>query len=48
MGLMLQFFLLTTELQINIIRFKVVPLGSHIPPDRLLSLPVALLKVFIW
>jgi len=36
-------FLLTTELQINII-----PLGSHTPPETLLPLPVAVLDVFMW
>jgi len=41
-------FLLTTELQINIIPFKVVLLGSHIPPQTLLLLPVAVLEVFMW
>jgi len=40
--------LLTTELQINIIPFKVVPLGSHTPPEMLLPLPVAVLEVFMW
>ena len=28
--------------------FKVVPLGSHTPPETLLPLPVAVLKVFMW
>ena len=41
-------FLITTELQINIIPFKVVPLGSHTPPETLLPLPVAVLEVFMW
>ena len=41
-------YLLTTELQINIIPFKVVPLGSHTPPETLLPLPVAVLEVFMW
>jgi len=40
-------FLLTTELQINIIPFKVVPLGSRTPPEKLLPLPLAALEVFM-
>ena len=48
MRLVLKKFLLTTELQINIIPFKVVPLGSHRPPNTLLPLPVAVLQVFMW
>ena len=43
MRLVLLIFL-TPELQINIIPFKVVPLGSHTP----LPLPVAVLEVFVW
>ena len=42
------FFLLTTELQINTIPFKIVPLGSHMPPETLLPLPVAVLEAFMW
>jgi hypothetical protein len=45
---MLQNFLLTTELQINIIPFTVVPLGSHAPSQKLLPFPVAVLEVFMW
>ena len=41
-------FLLITELKINIIPFKIVPLGSHTPPETLLPLPVAVLEVFMW
>jgi hypothetical protein len=41
-------FLLTTELQINIIPFKVVPLGSHTLPETLLPLLVAVLEGFMW
>jgi len=41
-------FLLTTELQINIFFFKVVPLGSHTPLETLLPLQVAVLEVFMW
>ena len=48
MRLVLLNVLLTTEQQINIIPFKVAPLGSHTPPETLLPLPVAVLKVFIW
>jgi hypothetical protein len=44
----IKFFLLTTELQINIIPFKVVHLGSHTPLETLLQLPVAVLEVFMW
>ena len=32
----------------NIVPFKVVPLGSHTPPETLLPLPVAVLQVFMW
>jgi len=32
----------------NIIPLKVVPLGSHTPPETLLPLPVAELEVFMW
>jgi hypothetical protein len=32
----------------NLIPFKVVPFGSHTPPETLLPLPVAVLEVFIW
>jgi hypothetical protein len=39
-------FFIRTELQINIISFKVVPLGSHTPPETLLPLSVAVLAVF--
>jgi len=48
MRLVLYFFSLTTELQINIIPFEVVPLGSHIPPQTLFPLPLAVLEVFMW
>jgi hypothetical protein len=41
-------FLLTTELKINIIPFKVVPLGSHTSPETLFPHPVAVLEVFMW
>ena len=41
-------FLLTTEIQINIIPLKVVLLGRYTPPETLLTLPVALLEVFLW
>ena len=41
-------FLLTAEIQISIIPFKVVPLGSHTPPEMLLPLLVAVLEVFMW
>ena len=40
-------FLLTTELQINIIPFKVIPLGNHTLPETLLPLPAAVLEVFV-
>jgi hypothetical protein len=41
-------FLLTTKLQINITLFKVVPLGTHFPPETLLPLQVAVLEFFMW
>src|SRR5215510_9563888 len=41
-------FLLTTELKINIIPFKVVPLGIHTQPETLFPLPVAVLEEFMW
>jgi hypothetical protein len=41
-------FLLKTELKINIIHFRVVPLGRHTPPEKLFPLPVAVLEVFMW
>jgi hypothetical protein len=41
-------FLLTAQLKINIIPFKVVPLGSHTPPEKLFPLLVAVLEVFMW
>ena len=40
--------LLRTELQISIVPFNVVPLGSHTLPETLLPLPVAVLEVFMW
>jgi hypothetical protein len=40
--------LLITQLKINIIPFKVVPLGSHTQPETLFPLPVAVLEVFMW
>jgi hypothetical protein len=48
MRLVLQIFLLTTELKINIIHLKVVPLGKHIPPEKFFPLPVAVFEVFMW
>jgi len=48
MRLVLYIFLFTTELQINIIPFKVVPLGSYTLPEMLLPFPVAVLEVFMW
>jgi hypothetical protein len=41
-------FLLTTELKINMISFKVVPLGNHTPPEMLFPLLVAVLEFFMW
>jgi hypothetical protein len=41
-------FLLTTELKINVIPIKVVPLGSHTPPETLFPLPVAVLEELMW
>jgi hypothetical protein len=32
----------------NIILFRVVPLGIHTPPRTLLPLPVKVLEVFMW
>jgi hypothetical protein len=40
-------FLLTTELKMNIIPFKVVPLGSHTQPETF-PLLVAVLEEFMW
>jgi hypothetical protein len=40
-------FVLTTELKINIVPFKVVPLGSHTPPETLFSIQRAVLE-FVW
>jgi hypothetical protein len=40
-------FLLTTELKINIIPFKIVPWGSHILLETF-PLLVAVLEVFMW
>ena len=48
MRLVLQNFVLTTELQINIIPFKVLPLGSHTPLETVLLLLVPVLEVFMW
>jgi hypothetical protein len=48
MRLVLQDVLLTTELKINIIPFKVVPLESHTQPKSLFPLPVAVLEEFMW
>ena len=48
MRLVLRNSVLTIELKINIIRFKVVPLGSHTPPETLFPPPVAVLEVFMW
>jgi hypothetical protein len=47
MRLVLYNFLLTPELKINIIPFKVVPLGSHTQPETF-PLPVAVLEDFMW
>jgi hypothetical protein len=35
------------ELQINIITYKVVPLGSHTPAETLVPLPVAVMDVLM-
>jgi len=48
MRLVLEFFLVATELQINTIPFKVVPLESHTPPEMLVPLLLAVLEVFMW
>ena len=47
MRLVLYFLLFNIYLKINIIPFKVVPLGSHTPPETLLPLPVAVLEIFM-
>ena len=44
----INFFLLKSEPQINIVPFKVVPFGSRTVPEKLLPLPVAVLEVFLW
>jgi hypothetical protein len=40
-------FLVTTQLKINIIPLKVVPLGSNTPTETLFPTPVAVLEVFM-
>jgi len=47
MRLALYFFEFNIYLYINIIPFKVFPLGSHTPPETLLPFPVAVLEVFM-
>jgi hypothetical protein len=40
-------FILTIELKINTIPFKIVPLGSRTPPETLFPLPLAVLELFM-